>query len=143
LNPSYTDKSALPIYTGGEGNLIGSALGTFNWIPLLDQNRGYTNLHGRTDLSEINNPLAVLNETKVSQQTTRLLGNLNLEYKILDGLNVNVMLGGNVLNTKGMMFTPQLPVFLNVPAVGTDNASSITNWISEYTLNYQKSFKKT
>lgn len=142
VNPSFTNKRTLPIYTGGEGNFIGSALGTFNWIPLLDSAGNYTNEHGRQDLSEINNPLAVARETITTQKTLRFLGNINAEYKILDGLNLNVMVGTNVIGIKGMTFVPQLPVFLNVPAVGTDNSTLISNWISEYTLNYNKTYKK-
>ncbi|MEO5998649.1 MAG: TonB-dependent receptor [Chitinophagaceae bacterium] len=142
VNPSFTNKRALPVYTGGEGNFIGSALGTFNWIPLTDSNGKYTNEHGRADLSEINNPLAVARETITTQKTLRFLGNVNAEYKILDGLNLNVMIGTNLMSIKGMTFVPQLPVLLNVPAVGTDNAALITNWIAEYTMNYNKTYKK-
>lgn len=142
LNPSYTNKMALPVYTGGEGNLIGSALGTFNWIPLREPAGGYTLLRGRADLSEINNPLAVLEQTITKQNTLRFLGNLSAEYRIMNGLNLNVMAGANLVGMKGMIFTPQLPVFLNVPAVGTDNATLISNWITEYTLNYNRSFGK-
>jgi len=142
VNPSFTNKNALPSYTGGETTLVGSALGTFNWINLLDANGGYTNEHGRTDLSEMNNGLAVLRETKSNQKGMRFLGNVSAQYNLMDGLNLNIMLGGNVLSTKGSMFTPQLPVFLNVPAVGTDSASLTTNWIAEYTVNYLKSFGK-
>ena len=100
------------MYTGGEGNFIGSALGTFNWIPLIDSAGNYTNEHGRADLSEINNPVAVARETITSQKTLRFLGNINAEYKILDGLNFNVMIGTNLMAIKGMTFVPQLPVFL-------------------------------
>lgn len=142
VNPSLTYSKALPGYTGGEGNLIGSGLGAFNWIPLLDDKGGYTNLHGLADLSEMNNPIAVANETITSQKTLRFLGNVNAEYKIFEGLNLNVMLGSNLMAIKGMRFVPQLPVFLNVPAFGLDNSSLTTNWITEYTLNYSKSFNK-
>ena len=142
LNPSYTNKSALPVYTGSDGSMMGSALGTFNWIPLRDPQGGYTVLRGRADLSEINNALATVEQTIARQNRLRFLGNINAEYKILNGLNVNVMIGTNLMGVKGMTFTPQLPVFGNVPAVGTDNASLINNWITEYTLNYNKSFGK-
>ena len=142
VNPSFTNKRTLPVYTGGEGNFIGSALGTFNWIPLIDSAGNYTNEHGRADLSEINNPVAVARETITTQKSLRFLGNINAEYKILDGLNFNVMIGTNLMAIKGMTFVPQLPVFLNVPAVGTDNSALLSNWISEYTLNYTKSYKQ-
>ncbi len=142
VNPSLTYSKALPGYTGGEGNLIGSAMGAFNWIPILDDKGGYTDLHGRSDLSEMNNPVAVANETITSQKTLRFLGNVNAEYKLFEGLNLNVMLGSNLMGIKGMRFVPQLPVFLNVPAFGQDNSSLVTNWITEYTLNYSKSINK-
>jgi TonB-linked SusC/RagA family outer membrane protein len=142
INPSFTAKRALPSYTGGEGTLIGGALGTFNWIPLIDSQGNYTNEHGRQDLSEINNSVAVARETQTSQNSLRLLQNININYEIFNGLSFNIMLGSNILAGKGARFTPSLPVFLSVPAVGVDNASLTTNWIGEYTVNYIKSFGK-
>jgi TonB-linked SusC/RagA family outer membrane protein len=141
LNPSFNDLHALPAYTGGYGGgIIGGALNTFNWIPLTDSKGNYTNLHGRADLSEIDNPLAVAREIDSRQKTMRFLGNVSAEYKIWDELKLNVMLGGNVLNIHSSYFKPQLTVFTAIPATGSDSSAMITNWASEFTLNYNKHF---
>jgi TonB-linked SusC/RagA family outer membrane protein len=143
MNAAFNDLHALPTYTGSyAGGIIGGALNTFNWIPLLDSKGNYTNEHGRIDLSEIDNPLAVANEVQSRQKTMRFLGNVSAEYPIWDELKFNVMLGGNVLNVKSSYFKPQLPVFTSIPAVGSDSAAMITNWVAEYTLNYNKRFGK-
>jgi TonB-linked SusC/RagA family outer membrane protein len=143
MSPSFNDLHALPTYTGSyAGGIIGGALNTFNWVPLLDGKGNYTNEHGRVDLSEIDNPLAVAREVQSRQKTMRFLGNASAEYRIWDELKFNVMVGGNVLSVKSGYFKPQLPVFTSIPAVGTDSAAMITNWVAEYTLNYNKRFGK-
>src|SRR5690606_32541430 len=86
------------------------------------------------------NPLARAREINNKQKMLGLLGNLSLEYQIMDGLKFNVMLGVNLMSNKGMSFVPRLPSFFNNPAVGTDNAALSSNWLTEYTLNYTKSF---
>ena len=52
------------------------------------------------------------------------------------------MLGATINNLKGSSFWPQLPVFHNRAAEGTDFASSGYNWIAEYTANYNRNFGK-
>ncbi|MEX1241896.1 MAG: TonB-dependent receptor [Cyclobacteriaceae bacterium] len=86
------------------------------------------------------NPVALAKEVIKNQKGMGFLGSLNAEYAILKDLKLNVMLGTNLMNIKGMRFKPQLPAFNNNPAVGTDNASMLFNWLTEYTLNYSKEF---
>ncbi|MEJ7828905.1 MAG: SusC/RagA family TonB-linked outer membrane protein, partial [Segetibacter sp.] len=57
-------------------------------------------------------------------------------------LKLNVLLGGSLFSNRGMRFAPQLPALFNQPASGNDNSSQITNWLTEYTLNYNKAFGK-
>jgi TonB-linked SusC/RagA family outer membrane protein len=84
--------------------------------------------------------LAIAREYKANQKGMRFLGNIETEYKISRDLAFRVLLGGSYVGTKGMTFKPQLPVFFNNPASGSDNASTSYNWLTEYTLNYNKSF---
>lgn len=141
LNPSMTRKRALPQYSGGQ-NLIGAAMAVHNFFPLLDDHGDYVFLGGNAALAERENPLALARETITNNEAMRFLGNINAKYRITDELSLNVLLGGNVHNSKGMTFKPRLPVFFNVPATGTDNAAMVTNWLGEYTLNYDKGFGK-
>jgi len=140
LNPSFTDKAALP-ETGNQGeNTLGSAISVSNFYPLLNPDGSYFVFSGLAAQADFSNPLAVAREYKTDQKGMRLLGNVEAEYKILDELTFRVLAGASLTSTKGMLFKPSLPVFLNVPATGTDNASQVTNWLTEYTLNYNKSF---
>ena len=88
------------------------------------------------------NPLALVEILKNRQRALLLLGNVNLEYSILDELKLNVMAGTNIATQKGMTFKPLAPYFESAPATGTDNSALTYNWITEYTLNYNKVFGK-
>jgi TonB-linked SusC/RagA family outer membrane protein len=144
LNPSFTDQRALPS-TGvcclGAG-VVAAALNILPHRPMLDDQGNYFNYDGLADMAAVYNPLAVAQETKVSNKMDRLLANLNAEYEITKDLKFNILLGGSVVNTKGMLFKPQRAYFFNDLAFGSDNSSKITNWLSEYTLNYNKSLGK-
>jgi TonB-linked SusC/RagA family outer membrane protein len=88
------------------------------------------------------NPLALVKEVNNKQKVLFLLGNINLEYAIFDELKFNIMAGANLATQKGMSFLPLAPYFESKPATGTDNASLTYNWLTEYTLNYNKVFGK-
>jgi TonB-linked SusC/RagA family outer membrane protein len=142
INPSLTDKTALPV-TGNQGeNILGSAISVSNFYPLLDSTGNYFIFAGLPAQADFSNPLAIAREYISNQKGMRLLGNVETEYKLSDQLAFRVMLGGSYIGSKGMTFKPQLPVFSNNPATGSDNASVSYNWLTEYTLNYNKSFGK-
>ncbi len=144
LNPSFTNQASLPS-TGvcclGSG-VVAAALNIVNYRPMKDASGNYTNYDGLPDLAAVYNPLAVAQMTKVSNKLSRLLGNLSADYRITDNLHFNFMLGGSTLQTKGMLFKPQEPYFFNELPFGSDSSSQITNWLTEYTLNYNKSWGK-
>lgn len=144
INPSFTNQRALPS-TGvcclGSG-VVSAAMNILNFRPLKDENGNYFNYDGLPDMAAVYNPLASAMETKVSNKFSRLLSNINAEYEITKNLKFNFLLGGSVTNTKGMLFKPQRPYFFNDLPFGSDNSSQTTNWLTEYTLNYNKSFGK-
>ena len=147
FNPSFTDQRALPStgVSGGTASTLGlvaSTLEIHNFRPLLDANGNYFNYAGLADMADIYNPLAMAQETVTSQKGLRLLGNINVDYQLLNDLKFSVLIGGSLLSGKGMYFRPQQPYYANSLAVGTDNASLTTNWLTEYTLNYAKNFNK-
>lgn len=144
LNPSFTAQRALPS-TGvcclGSG-VVAAALNIHNFRPLTDAAGNYVNYDGLEDLAAVYNPLAVAMETKVSNKVDRLLSNINAEYVITNDLKFNFLLGGSVVNAKGMLFKPQRSYFFNDLPFGSDNSSKIINWLTEYTLNYNKNIGK-
>ena len=144
LNPSFTDQASLPS-TGvcclGSG-VVAAALNIVNYRPMTDGKGNYTNYDGLGDLAAVYNPLAVAQMTKVSNKLNRVLANVSADYRITDNLHFNVMVGGSVLQAKSRLFKPQEPYFFNELPFGSDSTAQVTNWLTEYTLNYNKSFGK-
>jgi TonB-linked SusC/RagA family outer membrane protein len=149
FNPSYTDKNNVggpnPDDIGADGSrgsdVIYNALVIPQYYSLFNEDGSYFAFGDGLDaVVSTQNPLALANEVIRKQRGIGFLGNMNLQYSIMDNLKFNVMLGTNLMSVKGMRFKPNLPAFNNAPAVGSDNASMLLNWLSEYTLNYKKSF---
>jgi TonB-linked SusC/RagA family outer membrane protein len=143
INPSFTKTVSLPVT--GEGcclgsNIVAAALQIHNFYPPINPDGSYFNYDGLTALAAVYNPVAVAELTQTLQNRSRLIGNVNLEYSILPALKFNVMVGGSIYAGKGMRFRPLTPIFFNEPATGRDEASLTYNWLTEYTLNYVKSF---
>ncbi|MCC9167591.1 SusC/RagA family TonB-linked outer membrane protein [Pontibacter harenae] len=144
LNPSFTDRNMVSASGHAsdptDESIIGTALTAPNYFPLLNENGEYFVFNGYAAVANIQNPLAIAREITSNEKRTRFLGNINTEYEILPALKLNILLGASIMNTKSMRFKPQLPVFFNGLASGRDEASLNTNWLAEYTLNYNKSF---
>ncbi len=143
LNPSYIINNNVIAAGGGAGastSIIGSATSAQPYYPLHNADGSYFVYQTIDASTDLNNPLALAMEKKDLSTRTRILANVSAQYKLMEGLNLNVLMGAALTNTKGASFTPQLPAFLNAAATGTDNSSSQYNWLAEYTANYSKSF---
>ena len=139
LNPSFTESNnvqAAGAGTGPNDGVIAQAIIANSFFPLRTPDGDYFAFSGLAGSSNLTNPLALANEVKANQKAIRLLTNISAEYKIVDNLKFNVLVGGNLISSRGMSFKPQLPAFFNEPATGTDNSSMLTNWLTEYTLSY-------
>lgn len=145
LNPSYIINNNVIAAGGAAGastSIIGSATSAQPYYPLHNPDGSYFVYQTIDASTDLNNPLALAMEKKDVSTRTRILGNISAEYKLMDGLRLNVLVGATSNNTKGSSFTPQLPAFLNAAATGTDNASAQYDWLAEYTANYTKTFGK-
>jgi TonB-linked SusC/RagA family outer membrane protein len=145
LNPSYIINNNVIAAGGGAGastSIIGSATSAQPYYPLHNADGSYFVYQTIDASTDLNNPLALAMEKKDLSARTRVLANVSAQYKLMEGLNLNVLMGAALTNIKGASFTPQLPAFLNAAATGTDNSSSQYNWLAEYTANYTKSFGK-
>lgn len=142
VNPSFNESrniGAAGAGTGPNDGVIAQAVMANSFFPLRNKDGEYFAFSGLAGSSNLTNPLALANEVKANQKRMRMIGNITTEYKILDNLKFNVLIGGNMMSSRGMRFKPQLPAFFNEPAIGTDNSGFLTNWITEYTLNYNAS----
>lgn len=146
INPSFINRSDVNssgVTTGsGDFSIMGGATSVNPFYPIYNGDGSYFVYDGLEAVGNFNNPVALAKEVTAKQKRIGLLSNLNLEYSILDNLKFNVLLGGSLFSNKGMSFVPQLPALFNQPAFGNDNASQITNWLTEYTLNYNRIFGK-
>ncbi|MEJ7738348.1 MAG: TonB-dependent receptor [Chitinophagaceae bacterium] len=143
LNPSFTDSRSIQAAGAGTGpndGVVAQAVIVNPWYPLTDSSGNYFAFSGLAGSSNATNPLALAKEVEAGQKGIRLLGNINAEYAILNELKLNVLFGANLMSGRARRFKPQLPAFFNDPATGTDNTNMLTNWLTEYTLNYNKAF---
>ncbi|HAQ20377.1 MAG TPA: SusC/RagA family TonB-linked outer membrane protein [Prolixibacteraceae bacterium] len=124
---------------GGEG-IVGSANTWQRWYPLYKADGAYFSGYGQDATNNVWNPVATANEITRKSEQLRILGNIYSEYNISDALKFNFMFGANTSNRHYFYFIPKLDVFNNVPAEGSDERSSSLNWITESTLNYNKSY---
>ncbi|HZG23257.1 MAG TPA: TonB-dependent receptor [Chitinophagaceae bacterium] len=146
LNPSYTTANIV-LSTGGSGGqnegVIAQATNVQPFYPIYNPDGTYFVFSpGMSAGPTAYNPVALAKEITNKQQRMRVIGNISAEYSIFKDLKFNVMIGGSLLSQQAMRFRPNLPVFLNIPAEGLDNSSIGYNWLTEYTLNYNKNIGK-
>ena len=152
LNPSFTNEnisyeSSSDSYGGYmSGSPVNRAQLWPSYFSARDENGEYF-MFDHNDASQEWNPLAQVNEVLNNRKRTRVLGNISLDYKILDALRFNIMLGGSINNSTTTRFEPSLPVFssggdYDNDAFGQESALMDLNWITEYTLHYNQSFNK-
>lgn len=145
INPSYTINNNVIASGSGAGvstSIIGSATSAQPYYPVYNADGSYFIYRGIDASTDLYNPVALALEKKDVSTSGRILGNVNAEYKIMDGLKINVMMGATSSYIKANTFMPNLPVFFGSLATGSDNASVELNWLAEYTVNYTKSFGK-
>lgn len=146
LNTAFTTRNLVTasgdaaVKTGG--SVVANALAVHNYIPLVNPDGSYFIFSGLLEQGDFFNPLASVNEIRANEKSLQVLGNVNAEYKILKDLRLNVAAGANLSGTRGMRFMPNLPVFLDVPATGSDYTTMVYNWLTETTLNYNKKINK-
>ena len=143
INPTFTRQwGPNPNGTGYGTSILGNAASINPYNPLLDENGDYFIFRGLPEVGDFPNPLALANEIITNQPQMRIIGNININYNILDKLSLKILLGGDLSSSRNMQFVPQLPSLLNTVAEGQDMTSMDYNWLTEYTLNYENNFGK-
>ncbi|MDR6943797.1 SusC/RagA family TonB-linked outer membrane protein [Mucilaginibacter pocheonensis] len=142
LEVSYGNNQVVPGLDNGR-NIIENAF-------LMDPTLNYKNPDGSYPLSfsqpgMFPNPNYYLVLTQIVNKTkaTRVIANGFAELKIVDGLKFKTTINVNTDNTTNRQFTPStaqggLGSAPPQPATGRYGSSSFTTWLSENTLNYQK-----
>ncbi|MBD0286797.1 MAG: SusC/RagA family TonB-linked outer membrane protein, partial [Flavisolibacter sp.] len=122
LNPSYTQKHNV----GGPGadqvaadgsrgsDIIYNAIQIPMYYKLTEDDGSYFPFGDGLDaVVSTQNPLALAREVQRNQKAMGFLGNISLDYSILKQLRLNVMLGINLMDVKGMYFKPKMAAFNN------------------------------
>ncbi|MDN3550688.1 SusC/RagA family TonB-linked outer membrane protein [Mucilaginibacter aquaedulcis] len=142
LEVSYGNNQVVPGLDNGR-NIIENAF-------LMDPTVNYKNPDGTYPLSfsqpgMFPNPNYYLVLTQIVNKTkaARVIANGFAELKIVDGLKLKTTINVNTNNTTNRQFTPStaqggLGSAPPQPATGRYSNSSFTTWLSENTLNYQK-----
>jgi TonB-linked SusC/RagA family outer membrane protein len=141
FNPSFTNENVVTstgLTSGPTESVIGSAMAVTPYYPVYTTTGDYFAYNGLTACGNFYHPLALINELKNNRKGTRLLGNVNLEYKIYNDLSLNILTGINLRSTDQQKFKPKILAFLGDPAFGQNDNSMNYNWLMEYTLNYNK-----
>lgn len=145
-NLSYTYISSNGVRTGPGDIVPGIVTNAIQFNPNLPVYNaavpgGYTFQHDRKDA--VANPVADALEFESLTNTSRILGNVFLNYKILEGLEFRTSFGVDGLNTKSNTFAPN---FLK-RSEGSDGSAVISTlqamtWLNENTLTYNKEINK-
>lgn len=141
LNSSFTEETGrAPDGTGYNTGSISNAHAIPAFIPPYNPAGGYFKISGYHESGNYLNGLALAELVDDGQDEGIFRGNVSADYKILDDLSFNVMLGGNFASSRRMLFVPKEPSFHNTNPSGEEWSTFGHNWINQYTLNYEKSF---
>ncbi|HEY6901766.1 MAG TPA: SusC/RagA family TonB-linked outer membrane protein, partial [Puia sp.] len=141
LNPSYTGENIVQsagLTSGPNENVMGSAMAVTPFYPVYDSTGNYYSYNNLAASGNFYHPLALVNEIKNTRRGLRAIGNINLEYKLLNDLSINLLTGVDLRSVNQQKFKPKLAAFLNDPAYASDSSSSEYNWLTELTANYRK-----
>ncbi|OOG77209.1 hypothetical protein B0E43_06345 [Algoriphagus sp. A40] len=148
ITPSYTfSNQSLAEGNWQGGGIIQSAITAGPHLTPYDEFGNYTKITGQgIGTSEVDNPVKIAKEYFHEQQNLRLLGTSFAEFSIVDNLKFKALVGADIRNFREDIFSSSIinPNSVNPtkPAVGTNGTSQIRNWLSEFTLSYNKSIGK-
>jgi TonB-linked SusC/RagA family outer membrane protein len=142
LNPSFTLRTEVP--TDGQGgnanSIIGSALLAQPFYAPYKENSEYANLYGTDAGVDIENPVATAREILDRRKGFNFLSSVSGEYDILNGLKAKVLVGTIIGNNRNKYFKPVTPAFVLTSPYGSSFSSLRVNWLTEYTLSYEKTW---
>ncbi|RAJ11114.1 TonB-linked SusC/RagA family outer membrane protein [Chitinophaga skermanii] len=127
---------------GGNAGVVYGALIFSPTVPIYNADGSYT-MNNRPGGILISNPVALAMETTNKTTTSRFLGNVTGEYKIIEGLTIKTLLGATINYGKNNFYQTR-----NVYAGAANNGRASINatqygeWLNENTLNFNRTFNK-
>ncbi len=144
LNMSFLDNDEVLVNDGATGSagVVHNALTAAPYLPVFGADGNYF-----VDWQQVgpvfrrDNPVSLALETTNNTKIGRGLGNVYLEYELIDGLSARVNLGADLQYLKRNIYVPRTTYrgyFSN--GIADVQTTQIFNWLNENTLNYNKSF---
>lgn len=156
LNPSFTNSDRAPAgapYFADPPGIVYSAIthsptvspynadGTINQRD--NQSYLFTETGQSTSMTQVSNPLAIIEGVQDNLAQFRTFGNAFAEYKLLEGLTYKLYAGGDINTYSRSFYRKKSLLFRDAPVgdpYGQSNASLNVNWLVENTLSYDKTF---
>ena len=142
LNVSRTNAKSVETDTGGQGGVVTGALKFNPALPIYEDEEAGIYTQVNTPGSLYPNPVATANELKITNKTTRMLGDVSGELEIIPGLKAKVMFGLDYFATKAQNYVPSNIFQSGGLAVGSISDGTYTNWLNENTLSYNKTLNE-
>lgn len=136
-NASYSTSNYIPngFSTNEDAGAMYAAINFDPTLDIFDSNGNYQ----ISSILSIDNPLALLNGATATSRNNRILATIFGEYKIFDGLNAKLSIGGDMVNEKRENYNSRLTK--NGQAAGgiaSNQEGEIGSYLVEGTLNYVK-----
>lgn len=141
LTYNRTVTNSLPLANAGDGNIRSAAERawvTSPTIPVFDASGQYVNTWYGASKAE--NPIAALESTYSQVSGDNLLGNVSLDYQIIEGLTFKTLLGVNLLNRSLDEYFPGATTYLGglFNGLGVLSNKRVTNILNENTLRFSR-----
>lgn len=128
------------------GGIIGTAIGLPGFFGAVNEDGSYPSFEGMGySVSAVPNPMIFINENDDHSDVARIMGNVAVEYNIIEGLNFKSLFGFDNYNYDYSSFhkgyngdVPSLDDYQRYTYDPEGSHSSVKsfNWLSENTLNY-------
>jgi TonB-linked SusC/RagA family outer membrane protein len=131
---------------GGGGASRGVVSSVFQQSPLApvfvtEANNRLFPLQQPGDYADPNSPLAIATGRKNITNTTRLLGDIFADFKILEGLSYRLKVGASITDARRNVFFPSTTdVGNNARGRASIGSTNSINWLTESILSYNKTF---
>jgi len=145
LTYNRTVSNSLPSSNQGAGNVRSAAERTWvtsPTIPVFDANGAYVNTwYGA---AKPDNPVAATSTIFNELTGDNLLGNISVDYDIIEGLTLKTLLGVNLNNRALGEYYPGATTYIGslFSGLGINSSRRITNILNENTLRYTKTFNE-
>lgn len=144
INLALSDRDIVDNGQSGGGqntSIMAQAASWHRYYPAYNPDGSYFAMQGVDASTVLFNPIALAREYTNKAQSTNIFANITVDYRLTPAFRFRQMFGATGNINKSWSFRPgEMEVFAFQQAQGSDGVSIGTNWISESTLNYARSF---